>query len=223
MTCMIVLGVPRSGTSLVAGLLHQMGVFMGQKLMAPMEGVNPLGFFEDEEFLERHIWMLRSEDEPSLAFNDTLKPDQRMQNEYRQLVRRREEEHEIWGIKDPRMCFTLPYFLDCLQNDFRLITTHRAFHVSANSLAKLPGYQGMPLDRVVGVMGRYHYMFEKSCLLAKSKLDSPMHHLHIRYDFLVSDPDLYVNQIAELTGLSVPEEERKRLAREFVDPKLNHA
>ena len=44
----IVLGMHRSGTSLIAGVLHEMGVNMGSNLMKADE-YNPKGYFEDIE------------------------------------------------------------------------------------------------------------------------------------------------------------------------------
>src|SRR5438067_12472105 len=44
----LVLGSGRSGTSLVAGVLHQSGYFTGHDLL-PASPTNPRGFFEDRE------------------------------------------------------------------------------------------------------------------------------------------------------------------------------
>jgi hypothetical protein len=222
MTCMIVLGTPRSGTSAVAGLLHKMGVFMGQRLMAPMDLVNPLGFFEDEEFIERHIWMLRSDEEPSITFADSNRPDRRTLEDYAQLVARREAEHKLWGIKDPRLCFTLPYFLNRLRGDFRLIVTQRSFYESALSLSKLPGYVNFTLDRVVAVMGRYHFVMERSLREAKLKLKDQNHLLTIPYDALVRDPQTYTRRLADMAGLEMSETSLDKIAGEFIDPSLKH-
>lgn len=46
----LVVGSPRSGTSVVARNLHEMGICMGHKFPAPNDG-NPLGFFEDFDLL----------------------------------------------------------------------------------------------------------------------------------------------------------------------------
>ncbi|GAH52067.1 unnamed protein product, partial [marine sediment metagenome] len=45
----IIIGAPRSGTSMVAGLLYKCGLYMGKKLK-PGKPANPKGFFENYEF-----------------------------------------------------------------------------------------------------------------------------------------------------------------------------
>lgn len=53
----LVLGMHRSGTSAVAGLLDRLGVRAGDRLLPP-RGDNPLGFFEDEEIVAIHDRLL---------------------------------------------------------------------------------------------------------------------------------------------------------------------
>lgn len=45
----LVIGTGRSGTSVVAGVLFYLGIYMGQWFLKPDEG-NPSGYFEDMEF-----------------------------------------------------------------------------------------------------------------------------------------------------------------------------
>jgi len=47
----IVLGYTHSGTSMVAGVIHKLGISMGEKLKKA-DKVHPLGFFEDVKFVE---------------------------------------------------------------------------------------------------------------------------------------------------------------------------
>jgi len=49
-TPIVVLGMHRSGTSLVAGILRNAGVLMGDKFLPPDE-FNLRGYFEDTDFL----------------------------------------------------------------------------------------------------------------------------------------------------------------------------
>ena len=48
-TCILVLGTPRSGTSCVAGILHHLGVVMGEQFLEA-DDWNPAGYFQDVEF-----------------------------------------------------------------------------------------------------------------------------------------------------------------------------
>ena len=49
----IITGMHRSGTSLVARFLHLSGVDMGKEWIDPNED-NPLGYFEDADFVSLH-------------------------------------------------------------------------------------------------------------------------------------------------------------------------
>ncbi|NIM13858.1 MAG: sulfotransferase family protein, partial [Candidatus Aminicenantes bacterium] len=47
----LILGSGRSGTSMIAGILHKAGYFMGDNLYPP-RSANPKGFFENWEINE---------------------------------------------------------------------------------------------------------------------------------------------------------------------------
>jgi len=49
-----IVGLPRSGTSLVAGLIQEFGGWMGETV--PGTGENPRGFFENQEIREKVLW-----------------------------------------------------------------------------------------------------------------------------------------------------------------------
>jgi hypothetical protein len=53
-TCFLVLGVPRTGTSCVAGVLHYLGISMGSNLR-PAQPMNAAGFFTDLDFENLHL------------------------------------------------------------------------------------------------------------------------------------------------------------------------
>lgn len=101
---LIVAGFHRSGTSLVCQLLHRAGLFLGYDLLGRAFS-NPHGHFEDTEIMALHetiltdngqTWLL---DKPFLPII-TEAHWRRM----RQIIRRRDEEHDLWGFKDPRVC-----------------------------------------------------------------------------------------------------------------------
>lgn len=156
MTCVIVLGLPRSGTSALAGVLHQLGVNMGDLLMPPMAGVNEKGFFEDEEFVAIHIKLLGSHIDPQIGFDVPNPPSSADLDLYGRIIASREHQ-EWWGVKDPKLCFLLPYFLPRLKptTKVRILVTERAFHESVESMKPL--YGGMSTERAATLLGRYLY------------------------------------------------------------------
>ena len=127
MTCIIVLGCFRSGTSAVAGALHHLGIFMGEKFDPPGEN-NPKGFWEDLEFKRIHQicddCLIDSYENQWKDFED----------EYKSLIQKREQ-HPIWGIKDPLLCRQLPTLLEYVITS-KVIVCRRPIREIAKSMAR---------------------------------------------------------------------------------------
>ncbi len=132
----LVVGPGRSGTSVVAKALNEMGVSMGVHFGKPDE-INPHGYYEDLEFKNLNERFLRSD------FNHVLFRDR-----LRQLIAHREEP---WGVKDPRLCFVLGFYLDELPNAV-LVRTRRDMHSVAQSMCKCYGWSY--IDTIVETMRR---------------------------------------------------------------------
>jgi len=105
-----VLGTGRCGSSTTAKVLHtRLNVPMGQRFKKPDEN-NPDGTFEDLDFVEANRAVLNG----FINFPDWLS-----------IVSKRSEERSgSWGLKDPRLCYLLPYYL-ALRPDARLIVCRR--------------------------------------------------------------------------------------------------
>ncbi len=115
-TPIIVLGMHRSGTSLLAGALYNLGIFMGedQNLMPAQEDVNAKGFWEHEGIVAIHdeIYRVLGSHWSQIA----ALPDGWV--DYEQIAPFRSELLKIitteffgkglWGFKDPRVCRLLP-------------------------------------------------------------------------------------------------------------------
>ncbi len=111
----VVLGMHRSGTSLVAGCLRNSGVDFGPRLMPP-DPDNPRGYFEHNDVVNLHDRLLlaldRSWDDPApLPANwwhdDHLAP---YQHQLLAILRRDFPAVPLWGLKDPRLCRLLPWW-----------------------------------------------------------------------------------------------------------------
>jgi hypothetical protein len=104
---LIIAGFHRSGTSLLAQLLHSAGLFVGEELLGAKPS-NPYGHFEDVEVLRLHRSIMRRHigdwqwDETHSFY---IAPDQ--WRRMRGIVARRELEHERWGFKEPRVCLLM--------------------------------------------------------------------------------------------------------------------
>lgn len=103
----IVTGMHRSGTSLVAAILQSAGVDMGSRLLGPHPS-NPQGHFEDLDFLELHKACLRRLNRSIIVRDprslEGFTPPER--DRARALIEARAGK-SLWGWKDPRSALFL--------------------------------------------------------------------------------------------------------------------
>jgi hypothetical protein len=181
MSCVIVLGCYRSGTSAVAGILQRLGVMMGKNFDPPAAN-NPKGFYEDLDFKDLFDRMSDGRDVDGLLSV---------------LVRMRDVEYPLWGVKDPQLCVYLPRLLPFLK-DHRLISTLRSKEDISRSLCKAAfgsdDKQFMPLVE--------HYLRKKDESLAV--YDGPV--LEVDFEQLKADPKAGVQRIADFCSLEVNED-----------------
>jgi hypothetical protein len=112
----VVLGMHRSGTSLVAKATSILGVALGDNLWGPKED-NPTGFWEDRDVvaLDKALLDRAGMDWNSLSAREsswTGADFADLKEEAMDLVRSRLADHGAWGFKDPRMCRVLPFWKD---------------------------------------------------------------------------------------------------------------
>jgi hypothetical protein len=100
----IVVGPGRCGTSLVAGVLHHLGVFMGAEFVLSNES-NPDGYWEDKSFRDLNQAVLSKKISA-----------QKWDLEIDQLIKERRALHVPWGWKDPRTCHLLNQYRSHLKN-----------------------------------------------------------------------------------------------------------
>jgi hypothetical protein len=148
MTAIIVLGGHRTGTSVTARIIHDLGfpaAPSSERLLWPRPGHeqdNPDGYWEDVAFVRLHRRMLG---EHILALGGWRNPRRddaviaRLRPRYLKLLRERAAHAENWCLKDPRLCLlgdVLFESLDQLRIDFRIVTTVRPVSVVVASLMR---------------------------------------------------------------------------------------
>lgn len=124
----LIVGPPRTGTSLAASIFADAGYHLGE-IDEPRyregDDHNPFGYFEADAAIERSVEVLHRtgfshhntwtsgaiSPESAEAIRD-LEPT----DEHRAFVRRYRE-HEPWVWKDPRLCYTLPYWWKLMDAD----------------------------------------------------------------------------------------------------------
>lgn len=136
----VVLGMHKSGTSVVAAIVSGLGVHMGDELLGP-DSSNPTGHFEDVEILELNERILEASGGSWLnppPRSAVMKNRRQFKSAIRKIVKARNAKHAIWGWKDPRSVHTLDLFLPQLSNA-RLIVVRRDGEAVAESLRRRDG------------------------------------------------------------------------------------
>lgn len=199
----VVPGMHRSGTSMVAGVLQRLGVFMGEHLQAA-DSSNQRGHYEDLEFQRINKAILRDaggswRHPPSHeAIMGVTKYDRQMAD----LVARRDAEHEIWGWKDPRTCLTLAKWAPLLSDPIYLICQRR------------------PHGVVFSLMARNHMGQMEAAQLSReyAKRLGDLDGRVIWYESALREPIKFVHWLADHVGASYS---MKAVA--FIDPSLDHS
>lgn len=196
-TCFLVLGTPRSGTSCVAGVLHKLGVVMGQPLESEdgkprfdwpdANEWNPVGFYQDAplENLEHSIFGDSYQQWPI----DTLSGEH--ESRLSEIITSRESHGVNWGSKTSRAGYLLPHIIRLCKSDVKLIVTQRRESESKSSWSAMTGHDE-PLSRDVINCASDAREFAMS-------LGLPM--LTVSFDELMSSSSI-IEQIAAFVGVS---------------------
>lgn len=206
----VVLGMHRSGTSLVGNVLRNLGIDMGKRL-AKAKWTNPLGHFEDKDFVDLNNRILR------LAGGSWDKPPQqdkiRHQNdavktEIVKLVQERDS--QVWGWKDPRTSLTMELYLPYLTNPY-FIVCRRDIKAISRSLRRRDQLDFRSGERLTKIYReRIDDFFRRNPHLPR---------LHLSYEIATSDPETTVKKIIEFLGIQPSTEAYEQATKAIMPPK----
>jgi len=153
----IILGSGRSGTSMIAGVLHQVGYFLGDKLYKPRD-TNPKGFFEWKEinsineqilFQYNHNVINKIKQIVTKKTNVyapgknqrwllSLSPEITVQCTNKAIINRIKKvlENQPFCYKDPRFSYTIPVWRPFLPDDSVFICMFREPNKTIESIVK---------------------------------------------------------------------------------------
>ncbi len=222
--CVFVLGMHRSGTSVMAGVLKCLGYNLGKHLLPPLES-NPKGYFENEKIFvlnEKILLKLdRAWDSPALLHNFELTKYelQNIKDSVKQILIEefsdKDQQDKPIAIKDPRLSILLPIWktvFDELKIDYSFIIMLRHPDEVCKSLAKRDGFQAeRSLTLWMNYMSRAEFFTRGE------------QRVIVHYDDLLKDPFKRLNVISSTFGLKLEiGKAEKELINEFVDTGLNH-
>jgi len=132
----MVVGMHRSGTSLITNWLHHCGLQVGERLVAANLG-NEEGHFEDVEFLRIHEEILQSNDLNSrgLVFDKDIDISLYQVEKLKSVIKVKNQRYKQWGWKEPRTCLFLNLYRELLPNSKYLVIV-RDYQSVVNSLLK---------------------------------------------------------------------------------------
>lgn len=189
-----ILGMHRSGTSLVANIIQQMGVYLGTpENFLSANFANPEGYFENKNIVSIHDSLLTAF---GLSWNSPMplpenwwlaEAAQAASAELDKLISAEFGDCALWGWKDPRTCLLLPVWERVLQQrniNIRYIVPFRNPLDVAKSLALLYGFS--LLD---GLRLWYYYSITMLSFLKNKNV------LFVDYDLLIDQPEMVIAQI----------------------------
>lgn len=137
----LVVGMHRSGTSAICRLLDNAGIDFGTNLIPPGDD-NPLGFWEDREFIAMNEELLGSVDAWQRVVLPTLGSSEQWQHKATTFLARRLDNSSSGatgvGLKDPRVSRTLEQWLPLLDTPQVLFVVRNPLSV-AHSLNRRDG------------------------------------------------------------------------------------
>jgi len=196
----IVLGMHRSGTSMVAGVLSKLGVNMGQALVGKSWS-NPLGHFEDRDFVELNKRILEaaggSWDAP--PSESAIRDQERsFTEEIKAIIGTKEQESDMWGWKDPRTSVTIELYLPYLTNPY-FIVCHRDYRAIAESLRRR---DGMEIEEGIKLAEIYEERIE-----GFFRAHPELPRLDIRYEDVLAAPERMLRKIIDFLEIQVSQEQ----------------
>lgn len=163
----IVVGMHRSGTSALSGLLHQNGIRMGepQNFSPGPAKENEKGFFENYNFRIINDMILSRCGYNVISFNPDVplctKTDKKITTIIKTTIKNNQKKYKHWGFKDPRTCLTLSVWKNAF-NELKLkpkyILIKRDFKSIARSMMAR-GNEGQ-CQQFVDLASSYYQMAE---------------------------------------------------------------
>lgn len=216
----VVLGMHRSGTSLLSAALECLGVEYGDRLIAPRSD-NPKGFWEDEDIiaLNDELYGVLGGFSSSLGFDEQLLLSMpqcaELQVRLAQLLEQRLQAHSVFGIKDPRMPRLMGVWAPILEAQSDAVDYVIPLRNPLSVAASLKARDGFPDAKCLLLWYEHMYRTLPFALSGRA--------IVIDYDDLIDSPRPVLSKIATRIGLAVDQVALDRFMNEVVEHELRHS
>ena len=197
----LICGMHRSGTSLIAQMLFACGLYLGEEstLMKAHTEENPTGYWEYNEivnFSEELITRLQGSwsnpnpfKNPAWLLDINLKEEQQLAVE---ILRPLIKSGRIWGWKDPRLTITLPFWKTIFPKFKLIICLRNPLEVAFSLSKRLNGH--VDYDPGLKLWQDYHEILLRDW----AGLDS----IVVHYKTMLLEPKKVLNRICKFINLS---------------------
>jgi hypothetical protein len=212
----VVLGLARSGTSVVTGMLKILGVDMGP---STDDDANPRGSHEDIDFAKFHRELFEMAGHGTGYWNPpsreqilALRP--RVNAIVQGLLQKKSEGKTLWGWKHSRTILTYELFLPYLVNPRFILVFRNLIGTALSSVEHTRKYRN-PVD-FSRAMKLGHYYHGEMLSFLENHPEIPK--LLVCYEAVVADPLKEAEKMADFLGVEVSTEQWRRLT-DFVIPR----
>jgi len=215
-TVYFILGVHRSGTSALAGVLNILGLELGSDLM-PATEMNPKGYFENMLVYKMNEKILNENNSSwsSCHFNvDNIPKEKRKsyKEEIKKIIDDEFRYAEKFAIKDPRVCLLFPIWESACINlgiEIKIILPYRNPIEVAHSLKKRNTFSfGKSL-----ILWSHHF-------LSAEYFSREYERMFLSFNKLLNDTEKTVDKLCDFIQLQP--KKRKPIA-DFLDKKIKHS
>lgn len=216
-TCILILGMHRSGTSALSGTLNILDVYLGSDLIKPMDQ-NPKGFYENTLLngLNENLLKKIGSSWDDVFYNDEKLDPEADTSELEEIIKKEFKYSQLFAIKDPRLAYLFPLYTKALTKlgiEIKIIIPFRNPLEVAGSLNKRNNFS----QEKSLLLWAYHFLLSE-----KHSRDFPR--VFTGFEELVESPQSVIKLIDLKLDLNLTKEfsAKKDQISEFLAPGLKH-
>lgn len=199
----IVLGPPRSGTSMTAGLLARLGVDMGN--IRKPDAENPTGYYEDSDYLKLVDSIFNKAASGANGFSPPTSEEiatviYEYTDEIASLIKNKilNSNSDFYGWKATGTSLMMEHFARHVTNPYFVVVLRNPLDVSSSMMRYTKTKnQYDPIDREEALSLTFHYYQE---IMRFVSFNRPRNVFYLSYDAMISDTDTQLGNLVGFLG-----------------------